>query len=81
MVESGVVTVAGVGAGISERVRRQKAVDSARHSIEMEGGRVSDAVEADAVRYVAGELSSEQMLERLRCRLAESPAAASATGG
>lgn len=60
-------------AGVSgERGCRQVVVDDARHSIEMEGGRVSDGAEADAVRYVAGELSSEELLERVRRRVAGS---------
>lgn len=71
MSSSGVVGDGGrVSAG--ERRSRQGEVDDARHSIEMEGGRVSEAAEADAVRYMAGELSSEDLLERVRRRVAGS---------
>jgi len=67
--------VASVGGSGRDRRRRQEAVDDARHSIEMEGGRVSDAVEADAARYVAGELSTEEMLDRVCRRYAAGPVA------
>ena len=79
----GVVSGAGV-VGDGAGRRRQVAVDEARHSIEMEGGRVSDAVEADAARYVAGELSSEELLERVRRRhtgLGPSAGSGSLSGG
>ena len=58
----------------------QVAVDEARHSIEMEGGRVSEAAEADAARYVAGELTSQELLERVRARYG-GPPGVSSTGG
>jgi len=45
-----------------ERERRQGAVTAARHSIEMEGGRVSGAARADQDRYVDGELSAEDLV-------------------
>ncbi len=60
-----VMVVSGDDSG-RDRRRWQEAVDDARDSIEMEGGRVSDAVEEDAARYIAGELSTEEMLERVR---------------
>lgn len=63
-----------------ERRNRQLAVAEARHSMEMEGGRVSEAAEADAARYVAGELSSEELLERVRRRVAGSSGAAGSGG-
>lgn len=74
----GVIAV--MGSSAVQRTRRQLAVAEARHSIEMEGGRVSDAAEADAARYVTGELSSEELLERVHRRVAGSQGSA-ASGG
>jgi len=45
-----------------ERERRRGAVAAARHSIEMEGGRVSGAARADQDRYVDGEVSAEDLV-------------------
>lgn len=73
---SGVVAMVASGDGSGrDRLRRQESVDDARHSIEMEGGRVSDAVEADAARYIGGELTTEEMLERVRRQYAGGPVA------
>lgn len=58
------------GVSALARARRQGAVDDARHSTEMEGGRVSEAAEADLAQYVAGELSTDDLIERAHRRVA-----------
>jgi len=52
-----------------DRERRRGAVVAARHSIEMEGGQVSGAARADQDRYVAGELSAEDLAVLVKERM------------
>lgn len=47
---------------------RQRRVDSAIHSGEMEGMRVAPATRADAGDYVAGRITSDELVERARSR-------------
>lgn len=54
----------------AELERRRAAVAAARHSIEMEGGRVSDAAAGDLDGYAAGELTVEEWLGRVWARIA-----------
>lgn len=51
-----------------ERARRRRAVQAARHSSEMEGGRSSVQARADQDAYSRGELTVEDLLERVRRR-------------
>lgn len=51
-----------------ERARRQSIVNAARHSSEMDGGRSSDEARADQDAYVAGELTLDELLARVRER-------------
>ncbi len=44
-----------------ERARRQKAVNTGRDSVRLEGFHLPSAVEALNARYVAGELSSDEL--------------------
>lgn len=60
------------GVSTGECARRRVAVDEARHSTEMEGGRVSEPAQADLARYVAGELTSDELIERAHQRVAQS---------
>lgn len=39
-----------------------------RHSTEMEGGRLSDAVERDLAEFVRGDVDEAEMLRRARAR-------------
>lgn len=55
--------------GLEER-RRRLAVDEARHSTELEGGRSDAAARALQERYVAGDLSVDELGEGIR-RLVE----------
>ena len=45
----------------AERVRRQREVDFARGSLHYEGGILSDEIERLNVRYVAGEIGSDEL--------------------
>ncbi len=60
---------------------RRAAVSAARHSIEMEGGRVSDAAGADLDGYAAGELTVEEGLDRVRRRISAGNVAPPSVGG
>lgn len=51
-----------------EMERRGEALRQFRHSTEMEGGRLSEAVESDLSEYVRGEVDEETMLRRVRER-------------
>lgn len=46
-----------------EQARRRRAVDSARHSIEMEGGRLSERIREAQEAYVRGELDIDDLIE------------------
>lgn len=46
--------------------RRRAAVAAARHSIEMEGGRVSEDARVVQDAFVAGELTLDEYLDRAR---------------
>lgn len=45
-----------------EQNARRRAVDDARHSIEMEGGRSSDAMRAAEEAYVRGEIEIDDLV-------------------
>ncbi len=49
-----------------ERAARQKAIDSARASIELEGFTLSHEVEAISRRYIAGELTGDEHVAAIR---------------
>lgn len=49
-----------------ERAARQKAIDSARASVELEGFTLSPEVEAISRRYVAGELTGNEHVAAIR---------------
>lgn len=53
------------GAGLDEDARR-RVVDQARHSTELEGGRTDPAARALQERYVAGEISADELVEQTR---------------
>lgn len=53
-----------VGITEEERQRRRVEVDRARHSIEMEGGRVSDEVQQLQEAYVRGEFDVDELVRR-----------------
>jgi len=48
--------------------QRQRAVEEAVHSGEMEGLRVDPATRADADAYVAGRIDSDELVVRARAR-------------
>lgn len=50
------------------KARRQRLVTEAIHSGEMEGLRVTAAGRADAGEYVAGRISSDELVARARAR-------------
>ncbi|HLH16199.1 MAG TPA: antitoxin VbhA family protein [Bryobacteraceae bacterium] len=52
--------------GPQERMSRQAALEEALASVRMEGLEPSPAFHAAAARFVAGELSLEEMLELIR---------------
>lgn len=52
----------------AESVERQRRVDDAIHSGEMEGMHVAPATRADAGDYVAGRITSDELVERARAR-------------
>lgn len=45
-----------------EQDRRRRAVDNARHSIEMEGGRASERLREAEEAYVRGELEIDDLI-------------------
>jgi len=47
----------------AEAARRRRAVDKARHSSEMEGGRSSEEHRAAQEAYVRGEIEIDQLIE------------------
>ena len=47
----------------AEAARRRRAVDKARHSSEMEGGRSSEAHRAAQEAYVRGEIEIDELIE------------------
>lgn len=51
-----------------ERAAREKAVQAAIHSGEMEGLPMTAATRADTADYVAGEIDLEQLEARIRAR-------------
>ena len=52
----------------ADRAHRQRLLDEAFHSSEMEGAVVSDELRADGARYVAGLIDPEEMLDRAKAR-------------
>ena len=52
----------------ADQARRRHAIGAARHSTEMEGGRATVATQADQEAYVAGEITLEQLGQRVRSR-------------
>ncbi|MDR1264156.1 MAG: hypothetical protein LBK42_00955 [Propionibacteriaceae bacterium] len=48
--------------------RRQRRLDEAIHSSEMEGAVITAELRADGARYVAGLIDPEEMLERAKAR-------------
>jgi len=52
----------------TESVARQRRVDAAIHSGEMEGVHVTSATRADAGDYVADRITSAELVERARAR-------------
>lgn len=53
---------------VPAEVSRQRAIDDARRTSELEGGRSTDATRADQDAYVRGEIDIEQLGERVRSR-------------
>lgn len=49
-----------------ERAARREGIDRARHSIEMEGGQVSDEARALQEAYVRGEFDVDELVARTR---------------
>lgn len=49
-----------------ERTARQKAIDFARASVELEGFTLSPEVEAISRRFIAGELTGEEHIAAIR---------------
>lgn len=49
-----------------EVARRRRAVDNARHSTEMEGGRSSESMREAEEAYVRGELDLQDLIEHAR---------------
>ncbi|QFG69715.1 hypothetical protein [Ornithinimicrobium pratense] len=47
-----------------ERERRRRAVDNARHSTEMEGGRSSENMREAQEAYVRGEIDLDDLIEQ-----------------
>jgi hypothetical protein len=47
---------------------RQRRLDEAIHSSEMEGAVISSELRADGARYVAGLIDPEEMLDRAKAR-------------
>lgn len=57
-----------------EMERREWDLRQFRHSTEMEGGHLSDAVERDLAQYVRGEVDENELLRRARERTFGRPA-------
>ena len=57
----------------AERARRLKAVNFARGSVRYEGGILTEEVEALAARFVAGDISSDEMTAAIVERYATRP--------
>lgn len=53
---------------VTESGKRKRRVDDAIHSGEMEGVHVAPATRADAGEYVAGRITSDELVERARAR-------------
>lgn len=53
---------------VPAEVSRQQAIDDARRTSKLEGGRSTDATRADQDAYVRGEIDIEQLGERVRSR-------------
>lgn len=51
-----------------EQERRVEVARQFRHSTEMEGGRVSDAAQADFAAHARGEIDEAELLRRARQR-------------
>jgi hypothetical protein len=52
----------------TEREYRQRRLEEAIHSSEMEGATISVELRADGARYVAGLINPDEMLERAKAR-------------
>lgn len=52
----------------AEMERRRQAVDASRHSAALEGLQVSEETRADEELYVAGDLTLDELGERIRIR-------------
>jgi hypothetical protein len=52
----------------AERAERQRRVEEAEHSAEMEGVEVTEQWRADAARYVAGEIDTDELVAITRAR-------------
>lgn len=50
------------------RAERERRVAEAIHSGEMEGLRVTPATQADAADYIAGQITSDELVARIRAR-------------
>lgn len=48
----------------TDKDRRRRVVDAARHSTAMEGGRCSDQALADQDAYVHGEITADELIAR-----------------
>lgn len=56
------------GIGREEQEQRAEALRQFRHSTEMEGGRLSDAVERDLAEFVRGVVDEAELRRRVRER-------------
>lgn len=54
--------------GRDEQERRSEELRQFRHSTEMEGGRLSDAVEHDLAQFVRGDVDEAELRRRVRER-------------
>jgi|CXWJ01.1.fsa_nt_gi hypothetical protein len=52
----------------AERAERKRAVESATHSLEMEGLALPAESAADAADYIAGKIDAEGLVDRARVR-------------
>lgn len=52
----------------STATTRARVVDEAEHSGKMEGLTVTEATKSDAARYVAGDFTTDELIERARRR-------------
>jgi hypothetical protein len=55
------------------RAERERVVDDAIHSGEMEGLTVTDETRADADEYVVGHIDSDELVKRVRARGCHAP--------